>query len=141
MSYVYDHELNIYSLPSGTPLQRKLQHVSRHLYAEREVYHARFWESVQAGSQIDLMVCVPDGRAIRAVVWNCYGAAHLIADDCTVLDVPKVQIDIFYQDLADSLAEDVKGVLRTLYLPYEVQEDSYDDEYALRRCIILLEVY
>lgn len=79
--------------------------------------------------------------AIRAVVWNCYGAAHLIADDCTVLDVPKVQIDIFYQDLADSLAEDVKGVLRTLYLPYEVQEDSYDDEYALRRCIILLEVY
>lgn len=66
MSYIYDHELNIYSLPSGTPLQKKLQHVSRHLYAEREVYHARFWESVQAGSQIDLMACVPDGRHIRA---------------------------------------------------------------------------
>ena len=28
MSYIYDHELNIYSLPSGTPLQKKLQHIS-----------------------------------------------------------------------------------------------------------------
>ena len=31
--------------------------------------------------------------AVRAVVWHCYGAAHLLADDCTVVDVPKVQID------------------------------------------------
>ena len=66
MNHIYDHELNIYSLSTGTPLQGKLQHVSRHLYAEKEVYHARFWESVQAGSQIDMMVCVADGRAICA---------------------------------------------------------------------------
>lgn len=79
--------------------------------------------------------------AARAVVWHCYGAAHLLADDCTVVDVPKVQIDILYQQLDDSLAEDVKEALRGLHLPYEVQEDSYDDEYALRRCILQLEVY
>lgn len=79
--------------------------------------------------------------ATRAVVWHSYGASHLSADDSTLLDVPKVQLDIFYQDLADYLVEDVKDVLRSLYLPYEVQDDSYDDEYALRRCIIQLEVY
>lgn len=80
-------------------------------------------------------------KATRAVVWHCYGAAHLLADDCTVVDVPKVQIDVFYQELGDELVESVKDALRELNLPYEVQDDSYDDEYALRRCILQLEVY
>ena len=79
--------------------------------------------------------------ATRAIVWHCYGASHLIGGDCTVVDVPKEQIDILYQQLDDSLADDVKEALRELHLPYEVQDDSYDDEYALRRCILLLEVY
>ena len=79
--------------------------------------------------------------ATRAIVWHCYGASHLIGGDCTVVDVHKVQIDILYQQLDDSLADDVKEALRELHLPYEVQDDSYDDEYALRRCILLLEVY
>ena len=57
------------------------------------------------------------------------------------MDIHKVQLDIFYQALDDTLAEDVKAALRELYLPYEVQDDGYDDEYALRRCILLLEVY
>lgn len=79
--------------------------------------------------------------ATRAIVWHCYGASHLIGGDCTVVDVPKVQIDILYQQLDDSLADDVKEALRELHLPYEVQDDSYDDEYAIRRCILQLEVY
>ena len=85
-------------------------------------------------------LAAPAGAA-RAIVWHCYGASHLLADDCTVVDVPKVQIDILYQQLDDSLAENVKEALRGLHLPYEVQDDSYDDEYALRRCILQLEVY
>lgn len=84
-------------------------------------------------------LAAPNG-ATRAVVWHCYGASHLLAGDCTALDVPKVQIDIFYQALDDTLVDDIKAKLRELYLPYEVQDDSYDDEYALRRCILLLEV-
>ncbi|MDO5765743.1 MAG: hypothetical protein Q4P84_08605 [Elusimicrobiales bacterium] len=52
-----------------------------------------------------------------------------------------MQIDILYQQLDDSLAENVKEALRGLHLPCEVQDDSYDDEYALRRCILQLEVY
>lgn len=85
-------------------------------------------------------LAAPNG-ATRAVVWHCYGASHLIGGDCTVVDIPKVQLDIFYQALDDTLVEDVKAALRELYLPYEVQDDSYDDEYALRRCILQLEVY
>nr|DAL14550.1 MAG TPA_asm: hypothetical protein [Caudoviricetes sp.] len=77
MSYIYERELHVYTLSAGTLLQGKLQLVSRHLYAEREVYHSRFWESVQAGSQIDLMVCVPDGRAIRADMYCIPDDGHV----------------------------------------------------------------
>lgn len=77
----------------------------------------------------------------RYVVWHSYGASTLAADDSTVVDVPQVQIDIIYQDLADSIVNDVKKVLREQHLPYEVQADSYDDDYAKRRCILLIEVY
>lgn len=74
---IYERELNIYSLPDGTPLQRKLQHVSRHLYAEMEVYHARYWESVQANSRIDMMVAVPDGREITATQYCVPEDSHV----------------------------------------------------------------
>lgn len=63
---IYDRVLAIYDEPAGTPLQRKLVEVSRHYYSPAEVYHSRFWESVQAGSRVDLMANVPDGGAIRA---------------------------------------------------------------------------
>lgn len=81
---IYDHELNIYSLPDGTPLQRKLEPVSRHLYAEKEVYHARYWESVQAGSQIDLMACVPDG-------WDITATMYCVPDDGHVYRIVQAQ--------------------------------------------------
>lgn len=77
----------------------------------------------------------------RYIVWHSYGASTLAADDSTALDVPQVQIDIIYQDLGDSIVNDVKNVLREQHLPYEVQADSYDDDYAKRRCILLVEVY
>ena len=63
---IYDRPITIYDLPDGTPLQRKLVKVSDHWYAPGEVYHSRFWESVQAGSRVDLMAMLPDGEQIRA---------------------------------------------------------------------------
>ena len=62
---VYDKEIRIYTLDAGTPLQARLRLVSRHLCREESVYAARYWDSVQAGSQIDRMVVVPFGRAIE----------------------------------------------------------------------------
>ena len=52
---VYDQEVTIYSLDAGTPLQARLRFVSRHLGREESVYAARFWDSVQAGTQIDIL--------------------------------------------------------------------------------------
>lgn len=63
---IYDRVLTVYDEPAGTPLQHVLVQVSTHYYEPGEVYHNRFWESVQAGSRVDLMAMVPDGSAIRA---------------------------------------------------------------------------
>lgn len=63
---IYDRELCVYTLPAGTPLQHKLLPLSRHMYAEEEVYHRRYWESVLSGSRIDRLVCLPDGCGITA---------------------------------------------------------------------------
>lgn len=62
---VYDKEVKIYTLDAGTPLQARLRFVSRHLGREESVYAARFWDSVQAGTQIDKMIVVPFGRMIE----------------------------------------------------------------------------
>lgn len=58
---IYDKPILILKLPDtvGTPLQGKLQPVFSAFCGERTVFHKRFWESVQAGSRIDLMVELP----------------------------------------------------------------------------------
>lgn len=58
---IYDTEITILRLPdnAGTPLQGKLLPVFIAFCGEKEVYHRRFWESVQAGSRIDTMVELP----------------------------------------------------------------------------------
>lgn len=63
---IYDHLLTVYDETAGTPLQQKLTPAGTHYYAKMEVYHTRFWESVQAGSRIDKMARVPFGEEIRA---------------------------------------------------------------------------
>ena len=42
----YDHFLTVYDLKDGTQRGGKLTENSGHLYAELEVYHRRYWESV-----------------------------------------------------------------------------------------------
>lgn len=58
---IYDKPIQILKLPDdvGTPIQGKLQPVFTAFCGEKEVYHKRFWESVQAGSRIDVMVELP----------------------------------------------------------------------------------
>ena len=58
---IYDKPVTILALPSdaGTPLQGPLQKVFDAWCGEMTVYHARFWEAVQAGSRIDAMVEIP----------------------------------------------------------------------------------
>lgn len=71
---IYDTEIVIAKLPDnvGTPLQGKLQAVFMAFCGEKEVYHRRFWESVQAGSRIDIMVELPLHRSIDAGMFAKY---------------------------------------------------------------------
>lgn len=71
---IYDTEIVIARLPDdvGTPLQGKLQAVFTAFCGEKEVYHRRFWESVQAGSRIDIMVELPLHRSIDAGMFAKY---------------------------------------------------------------------
>lgn len=65
---IYDTQITILKLPEnvGTPLQGRLQPVFTAFCAAQEVYHRRFWESVQAGSRIDTMVELPLHRKVDA---------------------------------------------------------------------------
>lgn len=73
---IYDHYLTIYDL-AGSPLSHKLTINSAHFYAPMEVYHARFWEGVQAGSRIDMMVQIPFGRDISATQYAIPEDGHV----------------------------------------------------------------
>ena len=58
---IYDKPIQILKLPDniGTPIQGKLLPVFTAFCGEMTVFHKRFWEAVQAGSRIDVMVELP----------------------------------------------------------------------------------
>ena len=58
---IYDKPIQVLKLPDdvGTPIQGKLQPVFTAFCGEMTVFHNRFWEAVQAGSRIDVMVELP----------------------------------------------------------------------------------
>lgn len=70
----YDTTITILKLPDdiGTPLQGKLEKVFTAYCGEKEVYHGRFWESVQAGSRIDALVELPLRRNADAGMYAQY---------------------------------------------------------------------
>lgn len=71
---IYDTPIIIAKLPDnvGTPLHGKLQRLYGAFCGEREVYHRRFWESVQAGSRVDLLVELPLHRTVDAGMFARY---------------------------------------------------------------------
>lgn len=71
---MYDTPITILKLPDdvGTPLQGKLEKVFSCYCEEKEVYHGRFWESVQAGSRIDTLVELPLRRNADAGMYAQY---------------------------------------------------------------------
>lgn len=72
---IYDKPIQILKLPNtvGTPMQGKLQPVFSAFCGEMTVFHGRFWESVQAGTRIDVMVELPLHRKnVRAEMFAKY---------------------------------------------------------------------
>lgn len=84
-------------------------------------------------------IAAPAGLT-RYVVWAEYGSEGVEGDDSTLLDIPRVQIDAVWQNPADTLPDDVRGVLRAQHIPYEVISVGYDDEWAGMRMILQFEV-
>ena len=71
---IYDTPIIIAKLPDdvGTPLHGKLQRLYGAFCGEKEVYHRRYWEAVQAGSRVDLLVELPFHRAVDAGMYVKY---------------------------------------------------------------------
>ena len=76
----------------------------------------------------------------RYVCWHRYGYNSSFADDQNQIDAPKVQVDIHTQSMADTLVDDVCTALRGMGIPYAIQSEGYDDEYADIRTILQLVV-
>lgn len=75
---IYDRgPLEIRALEGGTVLLGELSEpLSSHYYAELEVYHKRFWEAVQAESQIDRLVQIPFGMDVDAGLYCVLEDGH-----------------------------------------------------------------
>ena len=65
---IYDIPITVLKLPDnvGTPVQGKLVPVFNAYCCEKEVFHARYWASVQAGSRVDTLVELPLHRNVDA---------------------------------------------------------------------------
>lgn len=84
-------------------------------------------------------LAAPKG-AQRFVAWHRYGRSSVHGDNRNQLDAPKVQIDIVTNVLEDSLVDDVCAALWMMDLPYSVESEGYDDDYAAMRTILQLVV-
>ena len=71
---IYDTPITVARLPDdvGTPLHGALKPVFTAFCSEMEVYHRRYWEAVQAGSRIDIMVEIPLLRKADAGMYAHY---------------------------------------------------------------------
>ena len=81
----------------------------------------------------------PKGKQ-RFVVWHRYGRSSLFGDNRNQVDAPKVQLDIVTNVPDDSLIDDICAALWLMDLPYSVESEGYDDEYAAYRTILQLVV-
>lgn len=53
---IYDRVVHIYIDNGGTPLKRRLTYHTSHYCCQKEVYASRYWDSVQAGSRVDMLL-------------------------------------------------------------------------------------
>lgn len=81
----------------------------------------------------------PAGKT-RYIVCRKYGYSLLRGDDSAVGRFPRVQLDVFWQDEEDELFDSVLDLLDANSLGYDLQDTVWDDDLALFRGIITLEL-
>lgn len=85
-------------------------------------------------------LAAPKDHPRRYVVWHRYGRSSTYGDNRNQIDAPKVQIDIFSNNYADLLVDDICAALWLMEQSYSVVSEGYDDEYAAYRTILQLVV-
>ena len=81
----------------------------------------------------------PSGKT-RYIVCRKYALTLLRGDDSAVARLPRVQLDIFWQSDEDTLFDDVLDLLDDNGLGYDLQDAVWDDDLALFRGIVQLEL-
>lgn len=81
----------------------------------------------------------PAGKT-RYIVLRKYGYSLLRGDDGAVARLPRIQLDVYWQSDEDELFDDVLDLLDESSLGYDLQDVVWDDELALFRGIVQLEL-
>lgn len=81
----------------------------------------------------------PEGLT-RCIVWHRYNLTPIVGDDSRVLELPRVQLDLYWQQRLDTLLDDVTALLSYYRLPFDLQDITWDDERMLSRAILQLTV-
>lgn len=90
-----------------------------------------------AGSSADA-VALPGFT--RCAVVHTYAASSVYGEDANLLDVPRAQIDIYTPKRTDALIDSILSLLRSWCLPYEIADQSYDEDTNRMRTIVQLDV-
>lgn len=76
----------------------------------------------------------------RYIVTSRYGASLLRGDDAALRRLPRIQIDVYWQQEDDPLPDLVCELLDALGIAYELVDDVYEDDLALFRRLLQTEV-
>lgn len=74
----------------------------------------------------------------RYIVWHRYNLQPIHGDDSRVLELDRVQLDVYYQRSTDTLLDDLLAILRYWRLPFDMQDITWEDERQLHRAILQL---
>lgn len=81
----------------------------------------------------------PAGKT-RYIVLRKYGYSLLRGDDTALGRLPRVQLDVYWQDEEDELFDSVLDLLQANNQDYALQDVIWDDDLALFRGIVTLEM-
>lgn len=76
----------------------------------------------------------------RYIVTSRYGGSWILGDGVNLRRLPRVQIDVYWQAEDDALPDLVCQLLTVLDLGFDLVDEIYDEDLALYRLILQLEV-
>lgn len=75
-------------------------------------------------------------KLTRFITWHQYNREAIRGNDRTALSLPKIQIDVYWQQRGDLLLDGVLMLLETFGAIYTLEDVTFDDELQRHRAII-----